>query len=107
MAREYPVRRPVQSPPVHPGEILREDVLPALRLSVTGAAKQLGIARQTLHRILAERAAVTPEMAVRLGRFCGNGPGVWLRLQQAHDLWYAERRLAGVVTRIPSHRSAA
>jgi addiction module HigA family antidote len=107
MAREYPVRRPVQSPPVHPGEILREDVLPALRLSVTVAAKQLGIARQTLHRILAERAAVTPEMAVRLGKFCGNGPGVWLRLQQAHDLWHAERRLAGAVTRIPSHRSAA
>jgi antitoxin HigA-1 len=107
MAREYPVRRPVQSPPVHPGEVLREDVLPALRLSVTAAAKQLGIARQTLHRILAERAAVTPEMAVRLGKFCGNGPGLWLRLQQTHDLWHAERRLVDAVARIPSHRSAA
>jgi addiction module HigA family antidote len=107
MAREYSVRRPIQSPPVHPGEILREDVLPALRLSVTDAAKQLGIARQTLHRILAERAAVTPEMAVRLGKFCGNGPGVWLRLQQTHDLWHAERLLAEDVARIPSHRPAA
>ena len=107
MARDYPVRRPTQSPPVHPGEILREDVLPALRLSVTAAAKQLGIARQTLHRLLAERAAVTPEMAVRLGKFCGNGPGLWLRLQQAHDLWHAERLLADVVARIPSHRPAA
>lgn len=107
MAREYPVRRPIQSPPIHPGEILREDVLPALRLSVTDAAKQLGIARQTLHRILAERAAVTPEMAVRLGKFCGNGPGLWLRLQQTHDLWHAEKRLSDVVARIPSHRSAA
>jgi addiction module HigA family antidote len=107
MAREYSVRRPIQSPPVHPGEILREDVLPALRLSVTAAAKQLGIARQTLHRILAERAAVTPEMAVRLGKFCGNGPGVWLRLQQTHDLWHAERLLAEDVARIPSHRPAA
>ena len=107
MAREYPVRRPIQSPPVHPGEILRDDVLPALRLSVTDAAKQLGIARQTLHRILAERAAVTPEMAVRLGKFCGNGPGLWLRLQQTYDLWHAERRLAGAVARIPSHRPAA
>jgi len=107
MAREYPVRRPVQSPPVHPGEILREEVLPALRLSVTDAAKQLGIARQTLHRILAERAAVTPEMAVRLGKFCGNGPGLWLRLQQTHDLWHAERRMADAVARIPSHRPAA
>ena len=107
MAKEYPVRRPIQSPPVHPGEILREDVLPALRLSVTDAAKQLGIARQTLHRILGERAAVTPEMAVRLGKFCGNGPGVWLRLQQTHDLWHAERLLAEDVARIPSHRPAA
>ncbi len=107
MAREYPVRRPIQSPPIHPGEILREDVLPALRLTVTDAAKELGIARQTLHRILAERAAVTPEMAVRLGKFCGNGPGLWLRLQQTYDLWHAERRLAGAVARIPSHRSAA
>ena len=107
MAREYPVRRPIQSPPVHPGEILREDVLPALRLSVTDAAKQLGIARQTLHRILAERSAVSPEMAVRLGKFCGNGPGLWLRLQQTFDLWHAERHLASAVARIPSHRSAA
>jgi antitoxin HigA-1 len=107
MAREYPVRRPVQSPPVHPGEILREDVLPALRLSVTDAARQLGVARQTLHRILAERAAVTPAMAVRLGKFCGNGPGLWLRLQQAYDLWQAERRLGDALARIPSHRPAA
>jgi addiction module HigA family antidote len=107
MARGYTVRRPVKSPPVHPGQILREDVLPALRLSVTAAAKQLGIARQTLHRIMAERAAVSPEMAVRLGKFCANGPGLWLRLQQTYDLWHAERRLAGAVARIPSHRSAA
>jgi addiction module HigA family antidote len=107
MAREYAVRRPVKSPPVHPGQILREDVLPTLRLSVTAAAKQLGIARQTLHRIMAERAAVSPEMAVRLGKFCANGPGVWLRLQQTYDLWHAERRLAGAVARIPSYRSAA
>ena len=54
---EYPVRRPVQSLPIHPGEVLREDVLLALRLSVTAAAKQLGVPRQTLHRILAERVS--------------------------------------------------
>ena len=107
MARDYAVRRPIQSPPIHPGEILREDVLPALRLSVTDAAKQLGVARQTLHRILAERAAVTPAMAVRLGKFCGNGPGLWLRLQQTYDLWHAERLLGDAVARIPSHRPAA
>ena len=107
VAKDYPIRRPVKSPPVHPGEILREDVLPALRLSVTEAARQLGVARQTLHRILAGQAAVTPEMAVRLGKFCGNGPGLWLRLQQTYDLWHAERLLAGTLDRIPTHRPAA
>jgi antitoxin HigA-1 len=107
MAKEYRVRRPVQSRPVHPGEILREDVLPSLRLSVTEAARQLGVARQTLHRILAAKAAVTPEMAVRLGKFCGNGPGLWLRLQQTYDLWHAERLLADTLDLIPTHRSAA
>jgi addiction module HigA family antidote len=106
MAKEYPVRRPVQSPPVHPGEILRDDVLPALRLSVSAAARQLGVARQTVHRILAGRAAVTPEMAVRLGKFCGNGPALWLRLQQNYDLWHAERSMTDEVGRIPAHRSA-
>jgi len=107
MAKEYAVRRPVQSPPVHPGEILRDDVLPSLRLSVAEAARQLGVARQTLHRILAGRAAVTPEMAVRLGKFCGNGPGLWLRLQQTYDLWHAERLLADALVLIPTHRTAA
>jgi len=101
------VRRPVQSPPIHPGEVLRDEVLPALRLSVTEAARQLGVARQTLHRILAGRAAVTPEMAVRLGKFCGNGPGLWLRLQQTHDLWHAERLLGDTIDHIPTHRTAA
>src|SRR5262245_12246015 len=94
-------------PPTHPGAILREDVFPALGLSVSEAARQLGITRQTLHRILGEKAAVTPEMAVRLGRFCGNGPGIWLRLQQAYDLWRAERELSGALERIPIHRSSS
>ena len=82
-------------------------MLPALRLSVTDAARQLGVARQTLHRILSERAAATPAMAVRLGKFCGNGPGLWLRLQQTYDLRHAERPLGDALARIPSHRPAA
>jgi addiction module HigA family antidote len=93
----------VERPPTHPGAILREDVLPALRLSVSDAARQLGVSRQMLHRILACRAPVTPDMAVRLGKFCGNGPGLWLRLQQAFDLWHAERRLAEEITNTPTH----
>lgn len=69
-------------------------------MSVTEAAEKLGVSRQMLHGILAEKHAITPEMAVRLGKFCGNGPGIWLRMQQNHDLWKAECELT---TRAP-HR---
>ena len=81
-------------------------MLPALDLSVAEAAKQLGISRQMLHGILAERYAVTPEMAARIGKWCGNGAGIWLRMQQAHDLWRAERHLAKELARIPTMRAA-
>ena len=94
---------PAQRQPTHPGEILKEDVLPALNLSITEAARQLGISRQALHKVLAGTVAVTPEMALRLGRWCGNGPGLWLRMQQAHDLWAAERRMRSELGDIPSH----
>ncbi len=93
---------PTMRPP-HPGAILREDVLPALRLSVVEVARKLGISRQTLHRILAERQPITVDMALRLGRFCGNSAAPWLRLQQSHDLWHAEQRLRADLERIPAH----
>jgi antitoxin HigA-1 len=89
--------------PTHPGEILREDVLPALGLSVTQAATELGISRQALHKVIAGSVSVTPGMALRLGRWCGNGAGIWLRMQQAYDLWHAECDLREVVAEIPSH----
>ena len=89
--------------PTHPGEILRDDVLPSLNITVTDAAKELGIARQTLHRVMTGKMAVTPAMALRLGRWCGNGPGLWLRMQIAHDLWHAERAIADSLAEIPSH----
>lgn len=92
-----------QMRPTHPGALLREDVLPALGLSVTEAARQLRVSRQMLHRILAEEASISPAMALRLGRFCGNGPGLWLRMQQAHDLWVAERELSAELEEIPAH----
>ncbi len=104
MAEKYMIAEEPAMPPAHPGEILREDVLPALKLSVSEAARQLGVSRQTLHRIMATSHAVTPEMAVRLGRFCGNGPGLWLAMQSAYDLWHAKQRLRDELTRIPSHR---
>lgn len=107
MSAKRIVRGRITQPPTHPGAILREDVLPALALSVSEAARQLGVTRQTLHRIMAEKSAITPEMAVRLGRFCGNGPGLWLRMQQAFDLWRAERALRTALEKIPVHRRAA
>lgn len=103
---EYVVRRSPKRPPAHPGEVLREDVLPATGLSVSAAARELRISRQALHNILRGTASITPDMAVRLGKFCGNGPTLWLRMQQARDLWGAERRLAREVARIATRRAA-
>jgi addiction module HigA family antidote len=104
-AKEFPPSA-AKVAPTHPGELLREDVLPALGLSVTEAANELRVSRQTLHRILAGTAAVSPDMAVRLGKFCGNGPGVWLRMQAAFDLWHAEQALQSEIKRIPTRHAA-
>ncbi|HEV7518387.1 MAG TPA: HigA family addiction module antitoxin [Thermoanaerobaculia bacterium] len=103
MTQDSTIRAKIRRPPTHPGEVLREDVLPTLHLSVSEAARQLRVTRQTLHRVLAGRAGVSPEMAVRLGKFCGNGPGIWLRMQQAFDLWHAEKRLCHELEKIPAH----
>ena len=92
--------------PTHPGEILREDVLPALGMSVSEAARQLRVSRQALHRVLSGSSAVSADMAVRLGRFCVNGPDLWLRMQGAHDLWHAQQRLAREIEHIPAHTVA-
>ena len=101
--QEIPVTEAPRMPPVHPGEILKGDILPALNLTVSESARQLGVSRQSLHRIMAGQQPVTVEMALRLGKFCGNGAGLWLRMQQAHDLWHAEQRLHGEIARIPAH----
>lgn len=100
-------RRDARRPPIHPGEILREDVLPGLQLSVSAAAKHLGVTRQALHRVLAQTTAVSPEMALRIGKLCGNGPDVWLRMQAAYDLWHAGQRFTDEIARIPTMREAA
>lgn len=82
--------------PPHPGITLRDDVLPALELTVTEAAEQLGVARVTLSRILNGRAAISPEMALRieawLGRERGGDARLWLAEQAAYDMWRAEQK---------------
>jgi antitoxin HigA-1 len=80
--------------PTHPGAILREDVLPSLKgMSVSAFARSLGVSRQTLHSVLAERSAVSAEMALRLGTLLGNGAQLWLDMQTRFDLWRAEAKL--------------
>ena len=102
---EYRVTRPLKRAPTHPGEILREDVLPDLNLSVSEAARRLGVSRQQLHRILGCTHPITVEMALRIGKLAGNGPGLWLRMQQSYDLWHTEQRLKNELKKIESMAS--
>jgi len=92
--------------PMHPGEMLRQDVLPAIGKSKSEIARLLGISRQTLYDILDERQPVTPAMALRLGKLLGNGPDLWINLQRAYDLAVAERDLAGEIKKIPTLSAA-
>jgi len=92
--------------PMHPGELLREDVLPSLGKPKTEIARLLGISRQTLYDILDARQPVSPGMALRLGKLCGNGPDLWINLQRAYDLQVAERRLASKLKKIPTLTAA-
>lgn len=94
--------------PPHPGLTLRDDVLPALGLSVTEAAKQLGVARVRFSRVLNGHAAISPEMALRLEAWLGKDRGghadAWIAEQCAYDMWQAEKCFKDVrehVTRAP------
>jgi antitoxin HigA-1 len=89
-------------PPMHPGELLREEILPALDRPKTEIAKLLGVSRQTLYDILDEKQPVTPAMALRLGKLCGNGPDLWLNLQRRYDLQRAEQELREQIKAIPT-----
>ena len=80
--------------PAHPGEILREDVLPALGLPLSRVASHLGVSRQTLYDIINEKRGVTADIAARLGRAFGNNALFWLNLQSQYDAWFAERTRA-------------
>ena len=92
--------------PTHPGALLREDVLPAVGKAKTEIAELLGVSRQTLYDILAEKQPVTPAMAVRLGKLFGNGPELWLSLQQRYDLHKAEREMAKEIAKMPTLQEA-
>jgi len=90
--------------PPHPGLTLRDDVLPALGLGVTQAAEQLGVSRVALSRMLNGRAAISPDMALRLEAWLGADRGgdarVWLAQQSAYDVWQAEQRFKATPMRV-------
>jgi antitoxin HigA-1 len=73
-------------PAIHPGEILREDILPETGMSVSAAAKALGVSRQMLHEILAERKSLSAAMCLKIAKLFGSSPEMWMRLQAAYDL---------------------
>lgn len=86
--------------PTHPGEMLREDFLPDYDLTVSSLAEALGVSRQSVNELLRERRAISPEMAIRLGRLFGNSAEFWLNAQRALDLWEANQALKSEVSRI-------
>jgi antitoxin HigA-1 len=103
MADEYAVTKGPGFAPSHPGEILREDILPALGMPKATLADHLGISRQSLYEILREKRKVTADVAARLARAFGNTAVFWLNLQSNHDAWHAERKpeIAGI-KRLPA-----
>ncbi len=76
-------------PPVHPGRILKNHHLLPLSISLTELARILGVSRKTISKIVNERGAITPDMALRLSRPFNTTPDLWLGLQQEYDLWHA------------------
>jgi addiction module HigA family antidote len=75
--------------PVHPGRILKDHYLIPLSFSLTDLAGILGVSRKTVSKIINERGAITPDMALRLSRAFDTTPDLWLGLQQEIDLWHA------------------
>jgi addiction module HigA family antidote len=90
--------------PPHPGETLRDDVLPALGLTVTEAARQLGVTRAALSHVLNGRAAVSADMALRLEAWLGTEQGgraeIWLSQQMAYDVWQARHTPRPAIQRL-------
>ncbi len=105
-ARDYEVHG-IKRRPTHPGEVLREDVLPALGITQGELAKRLGVSRLTVSELLREKRAVSPDMALRLARLLDTTAESWLGMQQAVDLWELGRARTRRYARIRSVHDAA
>lgn len=100
MSTEETIAQRPNRAPTHPGTVLRETVVPATGMTVKAVAAAIGVTRQQLHRVLSEQSGISPEMALRLGKFCGNGSALWMRMQEAHDLWHARQKIGGEIDAI-------
>jgi antitoxin HigA-1 len=80
--------------PVHPGEVLRDDAFPALKITKPAFAQALGVSRQTLHKIMTLKRGISPDMAIRLEAVVGSTAETWLALQTRYDLWLARQRVS-------------
>jgi antitoxin HigA-1 len=98
---------PRQRPPTHPGQIVAS-ALDKLDISVRAAAVAIGVTPSAVGNIIKGKSSVTPQMALRLGAYFGNGAELWLGLQQDHDLWHAREAMRGTLEAIrPALRGAA
>src|SRR5262247_2103214 len=91
-------------PPLHPGEVLREEFLVPLRLSAYAVAKACGVPRTRIERIVREELGITADTALRLGRYFGIEPQFWLNLQNRYDLEIAGAAIGKALDRILPHR---
>jgi addiction module HigA family antidote len=103
MTENRSLKRPERKP-THPGAVL-SDMLEDTGLSVSAFSRGIHLSRQQVHKILAENAPITPEGAVKIGRFLGNGPDLWLKLQVKYDLWMAEQSMSEVIEPYQASRS--
>ena len=92
--------------PMHPGELLREDILPSLNKPKAEIARLIEVSRQTLYDILAEKQDVTPAMALRLGKLTGTTPEMWVNMQRNYDLRMQAAKDAEILARIPTLEAA-
>ncbi|WP_036610696.1 HigA family addiction module antitoxin [Oribacterium sp. P6A1] len=91
--------------PTHPGTVLLEDVIKPLNLSITSAAQMLGVTRKALSEFVNEKTALSPEMAIRIGKATNTSPESWMNMQQKLTLWEAEQHSPDNVIPFPSINS--